>query len=179
MATTKTETLSCPAIRVQQPLSSFFAFSLRADVLNKITYSLPAEGAGALGAGGEREIKAGTLSLALNEQRRKLDCKRLLRTSKRQMPLSPMPSSLQRTILRMVCILKMKTCNGLHKIKAMGFGMLKFHREILLAHQSSMDSTASMPSSTYRSMHRKGRWNCFVSCFWSCQRHITHTYSLR
>lgn len=43
MATTTTEVLSCPAIRVQQPLGSFFAFSLRADVLNKITYSLPAE----------------------------------------------------------------------------------------------------------------------------------------
>jgi len=43
MATTTTDVLSCPAIRVQQPLGSFFAFSLRADVLNKITYSLPAE----------------------------------------------------------------------------------------------------------------------------------------
>jgi DNA phosphorothioation-associated DGQHR protein 1 len=43
MATTTTAVLSCPAIRVQQPLGSFFAFSLRADVLNKITYSLPAE----------------------------------------------------------------------------------------------------------------------------------------
>ncbi len=35
--------LVCPAVRVQQPLGSFFAFSLRADYLNKITYSLPAE----------------------------------------------------------------------------------------------------------------------------------------
>lgn len=43
MATITTDVLSCPAIRVQQPLGSFFAFSLRADVLNKITYSLPAE----------------------------------------------------------------------------------------------------------------------------------------
>jgi DNA phosphorothioation-associated DGQHR protein 1 len=32
-----------PAIRVQQPLGNFYAFSLRADALNKITYSLPAE----------------------------------------------------------------------------------------------------------------------------------------
>lgn len=43
MVTIKTEALSCPAIRVQQPLGSFYVFSLRADVLNKITYSLPAE----------------------------------------------------------------------------------------------------------------------------------------
>lgn len=32
-----------PAIRVEQPLGTFYAFSLRADVLNEITYSLPAE----------------------------------------------------------------------------------------------------------------------------------------
>lgn len=32
-----------PAIRVQQPLGNFYAFSLRADALNRITYSLPAE----------------------------------------------------------------------------------------------------------------------------------------
>lgn len=31
------------AIRVQQPLGTFYAFSLRADYLNRITYSLPAE----------------------------------------------------------------------------------------------------------------------------------------
>ena len=35
--------LSRPAIRVTQPLGDFFAFSLRADYLNKIAYSLPAE----------------------------------------------------------------------------------------------------------------------------------------
>lgn len=35
--------LVCPAIRVQQPLGNFYAFSLRADVLNKLTYSLPAK----------------------------------------------------------------------------------------------------------------------------------------
>lgn len=35
--------LSQPAIRVSQPLGDFFAFSLRADYLNGITYSLPAE----------------------------------------------------------------------------------------------------------------------------------------
>ncbi|ABM43092.1 conserved hypothetical protein [Acidovorax sp. JS42] len=38
-----TSTINCPAIRIQQPLGNFYAFSLRADVLNKITYSLPAE----------------------------------------------------------------------------------------------------------------------------------------
>lgn len=38
-----TRPMTCPAIRVQQPLGNFYAFSLRADVLNKITYSLPAE----------------------------------------------------------------------------------------------------------------------------------------
>lgn len=32
-----------PAIRVEQPLGTFYAFSLRADILNQITYSLPAE----------------------------------------------------------------------------------------------------------------------------------------
>jgi DNA phosphorothioation-associated DGQHR protein 1 len=32
-----------PAIRVTQPLGDFFAFSMRADYLNEITYSLPAE----------------------------------------------------------------------------------------------------------------------------------------
>lgn len=32
-----------PAIRIEQPLGTFFAFSLRADLLNEITYSLPAE----------------------------------------------------------------------------------------------------------------------------------------
>jgi len=32
-----------PAIRVVQPLGAFYAFSLKADVLNKITYSQPAE----------------------------------------------------------------------------------------------------------------------------------------
>jgi DNA phosphorothioation-associated DGQHR protein 1 len=41
--TTSTQPMICPAIRVQQPLGNFYAFSLRADVLNKITYSLPAE----------------------------------------------------------------------------------------------------------------------------------------
>lgn len=35
--------LSRPAIRVAQPLGDFFAFSMRADYLNKIAYSLPAE----------------------------------------------------------------------------------------------------------------------------------------
>lgn len=38
-----TQPLICPAIRVQQPLGNFYAFSLRADILNRITYSLPAE----------------------------------------------------------------------------------------------------------------------------------------
>ena len=32
-----------PAIRVQQPLGDFYAFSLRADYLNRISYSYPAE----------------------------------------------------------------------------------------------------------------------------------------
>lgn len=35
--------ISCPAIRVIQPLGTFYAFSLGADVLNRITYSQPAE----------------------------------------------------------------------------------------------------------------------------------------
>ncbi|PTR16996.1 DNA phosphorothioation-associated DGQHR protein 1 [Nitrosospira sp. Nsp2] len=35
-------TLTRPAIRVQQPLGNFYAFSVSADILNKITYSLPA-----------------------------------------------------------------------------------------------------------------------------------------
>ena len=40
----KTEApISRPAIQVTQPLGAFFAFSLRADYLNRITYSLPAE----------------------------------------------------------------------------------------------------------------------------------------
>jgi len=43
MSITEAVALSCPAIRVQQPLGIFYAFSLRADVLNKITYSLRAE----------------------------------------------------------------------------------------------------------------------------------------
>lgn len=32
-----------PAIRIRQPLGDFFAFSIRADVLDRLTYSLPAE----------------------------------------------------------------------------------------------------------------------------------------
>jgi DNA phosphorothioation-associated DGQHR protein 1 len=43
MSADKVLKLTCPAIRIQQPLGIFYAFSLRADVLNKITYSLPAE----------------------------------------------------------------------------------------------------------------------------------------
>lgn len=43
MTSENSTALVCPAIRVQQPLGSFYAFTLRADALNKITYSLPAE----------------------------------------------------------------------------------------------------------------------------------------
>jgi DNA phosphorothioation-associated DGQHR protein 1 len=43
MATTAHDALDCPAICVQQPLGRFFAFSLRADMLNRVTYSLPAQ----------------------------------------------------------------------------------------------------------------------------------------
>lgn len=35
--------LTRPAIKVRQPLGDFYAFSVRADVLNRLTYSLPAE----------------------------------------------------------------------------------------------------------------------------------------
>jgi DNA phosphorothioation-associated DGQHR protein 1 len=35
--------LTRPAVKVRQPLGDFFAFSVRADVLNRLTYSLPAE----------------------------------------------------------------------------------------------------------------------------------------
>ncbi|PUB42702.1 DNA phosphorothioation-associated DGQHR protein 1 [Pseudomonas sp. GV047] len=43
MNTTEKCNIIRPAIRVEQPLGTFYAFSLRADILNQITYSLPAE----------------------------------------------------------------------------------------------------------------------------------------
>jgi DNA phosphorothioation-associated DGQHR protein 1 len=39
----KTDSINRPAIRVNQPLGTFYAFSLGADVLDQITYSQPAE----------------------------------------------------------------------------------------------------------------------------------------
>lgn len=41
--TTGPDAINTFAIRVQQPLGTFYAFCLRADVLDRITYSLPAE----------------------------------------------------------------------------------------------------------------------------------------
>jgi hypothetical protein len=42
-SSTSRKVLTRPAVKVRQPLGDFFAFSVRADVLNRLTYSLPAE----------------------------------------------------------------------------------------------------------------------------------------
>ena len=69
----KVEELFRPAIQVTQPLGTFFAFSIGADILGKITYSQPAEVIARMD--GEVESKRGysVLGTQRNEDKKRLE----------------------------------------------------------------------------------------------------------